>query len=162
MCIRDRSYVLLVNYQDERYNLNSSTRFNVSLPRCDEGFIINVGKCFRCPKEYFTLDGKNCEYCIPNAKCNGGNEIVLDPGYWRANNKSNLVLKCPIKDSCQEKQNNKTRSLQQTNTTQVDNGICMEGYAGNLCTNCAKNYAKYESGECSFCKKDFFLSLIHI
>jgi hypothetical protein len=35
-----------------------------------------------------------CEKCVKNANCLGGDVIDVDSGYWRFNNDSSLVLYC--------------------------------------------------------------------
>lgn len=55
----------------------------------------------------------------------GMNKVVTLPGYWRANDKTDLITECPNKQACLGGTLNQTA------------GICADGYQGILCGDCS-------------------------
>jgi hypothetical protein len=68
-------------------------------------------------------DPDSCQQCPSNAKCPGGDQIVPLPGFWQSSVKSVQIHKCPLfTAACGQ------------------DGICTEGYKGNLCGECEVGY----------------------
>ncbi len=63
----------------------------------------------------------SCKVCPKGAKCLGGAELELNPGYWRYNILNDTILECINKPE---------------NCRGGINSICSEGYVGPLCEEC--------------------------
>ncbi|EAR98221.2 hypothetical protein TTHERM_00344210 (macronuclear) [Tetrahymena thermophila SB210] len=93
-------------------------------------------KCNKCIDSY-NLDGSNACYPCPNQEvlCQG-DQILLSPQYWRANQNSSVLYKCK---NCvgDYKLYSKSDSLQKSNVLLTDqNYYCKEGHIGALCEDC--------------------------
>ena len=63
---------------------------------------------------------------MKEATCLGGNKIVLNEGYWRSSNKTDVIYTCLSKKSCQG-------GFVENETLPV---ICKDGHTGPLCSVC--------------------------
>jgi hypothetical protein len=79
-----------------------------------------------------------CTTCMQHASCAGGpsNELILEPGYWRAGPNSWEVYQCTPPHACVG--GNSTAS-------------CAVGYAGPRCGICEDHYAKSIGNNCVEC-----------
>lgn len=115
----------------------------LSIDTCVIGEIYDYSSntCRACPKGTFSFEifSGSCENCFENAICNGGNEIIIPAGYWRANNYSKNVYKCD------------------RNLNLCKGGInssCEAGYYGNLCEVCqSKNGQRWEKNYFGLCQE---------
>ena len=83
----------------------------------------SLNTCERCPTEYFSVNisDTECQACVDNADCKGGNEIELKPGYWRSSITSTEIHEC---------------SKAPENCLGGFYSNCSEGYTGPLCQSC--------------------------
>ena len=100
----------------------------VHLRVCVKGeiYFILENICFKCPKGTFSLStsDSSCSDCPTNAFCEGGDQIVVDPGYWRFSVDSVYIYQCnSISSPC----------LGGYNST------CYAGYTGITCGECFYN-----------------------
>jgi len=65
----------------------------------------------------------SCSACPPNALCPGGDVVWPVAGYWHSSNYSVQMHKCPL-----------------STTSCGEQGICRQGYTGNMCGACAAGY----------------------
>lgn len=63
--------------------------------------------------------------------------LYVNPGYWRATNYSDNVLRCPYKDACK-------------GGTNADD-LCFDEYTGAYCSICVEGYSKQSDGSCNKC-----------
>lgn len=106
---------------------------NVVCTKCSEGFyslLVGASKCIACPD---------------NADCPGGNELDLDKGYWRVDEHSDDVLKCPQKIACRGGLDVKDQ--------------CRSGHEGKYCSVCQDGYVHSAEGSCSECRSGSFLAV---
>jgi len=66
---------------------------------------------------------------MKEANCLGGNKIVLNEGYWRSSNSSDVIYKCLSKSSCKG-------GFIEDKAIPVE---CKKGYTGPLCSVCVFN-----------------------
>ena len=94
------------------------------------------------------LNATECKPCVENAKCPGREFIDLDPGYWRLDNRSDILDYClNLVDNCIG------------GTGWNSSEFCADGHHGALCEECdltAKywpeawsNAGPYACGKCS-------------
>lgn len=69
---------------------------------CDPGEEMVSGQCSVCQAGTFTIlpDQTNCESCLENAECLGGNQVKVSSGYWRSTMSSDNIYKCLNADAC--------------------------------------------------------------
>ena len=73
-----------------------------------EIFVSADESCVECPSGEYSLanpmkDGfvnQGCKVCPENAFCGGGDSILPQKGFWRADQNSSLVIECVAKDAC--------------------------------------------------------------
>lgn len=116
-------------YPLNNYNLNTSNYYAYYIPLkirgCVEGEIYDnsTNTCFKCVKgtySYYIFD-EICKNCMDHSECRGGNEVVLEKGYWRSSNVSEKVYRCTaMLYLCEGGVNSK----------------CLKGYKGKLCEIC--------------------------
>lgn len=79
-------------------------------------------------------DYDSCQQCPDNAKCPGGDQVVPLPGFWQSSLKSVQMHKCPLFTvACGQ------------------DGVCTEGYKGNLCGECDVGYGITLPLRCAKC-----------
>lgn len=126
-------------------NLNKIVQIN--LISCDRGDFLSGKRCIECGEGFYSLrDDFNfslnssfeCEKCPINAKCPGGEKIVPLEGFWRYDENSTLIIPCFEQKACpyQIKYSNSSKKNLKFEFE------CGEGYWGNLCYNCEKNFGK--------------------
>lgn len=76
--------------------------------------------------------------CPEHMQCRGRAELVLDEGYWRAHNMTDVIYPCPVVGSC----------------LGGEASTCASGYQGTLCNACAANYYRYASWQCRSCEHE--------
>ena len=80
----------------------------------------------------------NCNACPLNAICLGGDTITPLPSFWRASNKSTLILTCPVKEAC-------LGAFPEINKNDLEvliKGECFAGHHGALCYECNKDLVR--------------------
>ena len=112
--------------------------------------------CSSCLSNTYSIadpfTAQSCQKCPDNAVCLGGSITYPAEGYWRSDESSDNLVKCPQTDSCLyffniyfvinpnprggSKDGGKNISLI---------GFCEEGYEGVACSSCAPGYAKFGS-----------------
>ncbi|CDW73872.1 UNKNOWN [Stylonychia lemnae] len=87
-----------------------------------------------------------CNECLDNAECPGGDIINVLPGFWRSSNISTNILPCIYDKACVGNQLDSTSNNAQ---------ICKYGYEGNLCNHCSNvdgiQFMKINKYECGLC-----------
>ena len=83
------------HYQDALY-------LDVYLRKCRVGEIRNGEKCFVCTDKTVSLSqgDEKCQDCPEHAKCEQGNVIDVEPGYWRAKEDKIDIFECANEDLC--------------------------------------------------------------
>jgi len=69
---------------------------------------------------------------MKEANCTGGDKIVLNEGYWRASNNTDIIYRCLSKKSCEG-------GFVENATVPV---ICKEGHTGPLCSVCIFDHSQ--------------------
>lgn len=116
----------------------------------------NDESCYKCKFGTYALHeankkdySKKCLSCPSNAYCDGGNNLSPLYGYWRINNKSSLIQKCPTEEGCLGvgEDINLIRFyglIKHFTEEQKIHGVCKDGYWGNLCYYCRKGMARFK------------------
>ena len=74
-----------------------------------------------------------CKKCPDHAVCLGSHLLGPKKGYWKLNNQTDKIFKCPNKDAC----------LGYGNKTHFHHsGTCSGKFSGNLCDGCVRGYEK--------------------
>lgn len=78
---------------------------DIKMRSCVAGEVYNkVSKsCSRCSYKTYSYhpDDSSCTDCPQNCVCLGGTQLMLNPGYWRSNNKTTVIHQCvPLAASC--------------------------------------------------------------
>ncbi|TNV87899.1 hypothetical protein FGO68_gene396 [Halteria grandinella] len=130
----------------EKYSLVTGESFQdyiliLGFRECISGEVAKNNKCSRCIKgtySYSSFDS-SCHKCFNNAQCEGGNNVLVEKGYWRADDKSTIVFKCPYSQACLGGVESK----------------CAVGYSGLVCNICStdENGDIYGREGQSMCKK---------
>lgn len=80
------TYVLKFNVLEAEPPL--LTTVTVHVVGCSVGDVTTVtgDACQTCERGYYSFDPRNntCDWCVPNAECAGGANILTAPGYWRS------------------------------------------------------------------------------
>ena len=115
----------------------------VVLRPCQPGeFQLSTG-CQVCTKGTFSLSpAENCQSCLVNAICDGKFYIYPVYGFWRSHNMSAIIRPCPNPSACLGGQVEGVADLQ---------GVCAQGYKGNLCQSCAEDYSRTGLNRCGLC-----------
>ena len=109
--------------------------------RKGEIYLKDIGTCHKCPEGQYSRDSTDdsCKFCHPHSQCLGGDEIIIDDGYWRSSVDSDNIYRCnPFSQACFGRIGN----------------FCLEGYTGIICGTCVfddKN--KYFKKGLNYCEK---------
>lgn len=64
------------------------TNVTVHVVQCSIGDVTAAtgDACQICEKGYYSFNPRNssCDWCVPNAECPGGAEVLPLPGFWRS------------------------------------------------------------------------------
>jgi len=145
------------SYKSSIFQLSSS-KFYIVLRECINGELDSTvtgdfsgAQCTPCPSDKYGLNvatDKECTACPENAKCTGGNNILVNAGYWRQSTSTVKIMECRTSSYC-------LGGFEST---------CAEGNTGLLCDSCdtANGYVKSQSGckACPTAKKSLLYSLI--
>ncbi|KAL4512022.1 hypothetical protein ABPG72_005024 [Tetrahymena utriculariae] len=108
--------------------------------------LFQLYECSVCPKGQYSLIKPNlkepifeCQKCVQNSDCLGGDVISINEGFWRENNQTDEIL------DCINKQNNCLGGTQ--------NFTCNIGHVGPLCESCdiQNGYSRQGDFQCSKC-----------
>jgi hypothetical protein len=137
----DRSLVLGDTNIDIRSKTVSWTR-----TQCIRGETILSGFCQTCPAGTYNVDSsvKDCLICPDSANCYGGDQMFPKAGYWHSTNHSAQIHKCLSSGTC------------------LDEGVCSEGYSGNLCGTCAPGYGDTAPFQCEQCMPNWKTTLLFL
>ena len=136
-------------YYQEKQNQESlgyELQIFVSLRLCKLGEIYNPveNTCILCPYGQYSLipNATACQECPKNIICNGGYNLSLEQGFWRANNLSTDIYPCLISGVC----------------LGGFESNCREGYSGPLCDVCVVDskiqYYKFGGTSCDSCNNE--------
>jgi hypothetical protein len=145
------------------------------IDNCKEGESFDGEVCQPCPIN--TYLSKNisgplslCQVCGENMNinCYGANLTSPKGNYWRKNEKSQNILKCPSKNclgdinfnfnitnydcfNCFLPNSNDKELIYSYNFYTSSQGVCAKGYRGVLCTECLEGYgsSQFECADCS-------------
>jgi len=125
---------------------------------CVMGETIQGIDCYVCPSGTYSLDPKEpCNSCPSHLTCYGNFTMGPDPGYWRPDITTDVVLSCPLEEACVgSRANDSYASLI---------GLCGSEYEGNLCTHCRTGYSrqgKYKCGKCPGLASNVLISVLII
>jgi len=86
-------------------------------------------ECQKCSAGYFSLEKPilskpiyECSKCPYGADCPGGSILDVNPGYWRINDQSSLIIPCS--------------NAPQNCLGGTSNSTCATGHIGSLCESC--------------------------
>lgn len=97
----------------------------IQVSSCVEGEIYDniTNTCYKCPKGTYSYNifDESCSNCLDHTECYGGNNLVVEKGYWRSSNISENIYRCTaMLYLCEGGVNSE----------------CLEGYTGKLCEVC--------------------------
>eukprot|EP00347_Sterkiella_histriomuscorum_P013164 403365763 len=121
--------------------------------RCLSGEININNQCQVCQLGTYSLknDSYNCNDCLSNTDCLGGNQIKLKSGFWKSSFQSQKILKCFNDESCAGGIIDETDQSQ----AQIEEKLCNKFYSGNLCDSCTdyegEKFTKLSNGNCGRC-----------
>ena len=164
-------YFASIVYQNQYDNFSVLFQFNLNL--CKTGEIYINSECLPCEIGFYSLEENSyqtskstCDICPDNAKCPGGLYIIPNPGYWRFNQKSTIVVQCFSDSGCP----NQTDYFDKNPANYTYQ--CEYGSYGNLCSNCISGFTKTSDESCTNCSTDtliyvkffglFFLSILFL
>ncbi|CAI2369222.1 unnamed protein product [Moneuplotes crassus] len=104
-------------------------------------------QCRECSIKTYSLEWNStfCDTCMPNAQCQGKDNVEVNLGYWRKSITSNHVAQCLREKSC-------LGGFSPENDHPVK---CEKGYEGFLCTKCSiiegEKYQPSSNYECLKC-----------
>jgi hypothetical protein len=130
--------------KSKQFAIENEIKFSINLRECLVGEKESDGRCTTCPVETYSFDPKQgtCLACPAEARCYGGIQVTPKKGYWRANDLTDNFFECPYREAC----------LGSPNVTYLyPTGRCAEGYTGNLCATCAKEFSKSTQETCGKC-----------
>ena len=144
-----------ISYLSSQFELKNDI-YITSLRPCVVGEInttfmsheLQTSQCKICGTGQFSLNlsDQTCNTCPLNANCsNGGNYIVVDPGYWRSNVASYNIIPCRYSLAC----------------IGTYDSICFTGYQGPLCDSCDGNHRYIRSSspdKCNLCPENHYQS----
>ena len=153
ICTFDPSSIRLVGKAEEKYTVNAtyisktyiqSQIFYIKLRVCLPGEVNDTisEECIHCERGSYSLvpsDGL-CNVCPEGAKCLGGANILIDPGYYRSLINDSLKMV-----ACNDSGGYRCQGGIENN--------CTEKFTGPACLQCNwdKEYLPSDSGECSKC-----------
>ncbi|KAL4449825.1 hypothetical protein ABPG74_008198 [Tetrahymena malaccensis] len=133
---------------------------NVSLRKCITGEYIKTSlittECEMCAKQYYSLldphtyQNVKCLRCPDNCNCPGGDQLILEQGYWRDSNQSDVIIECKFSfDNC-------------LGGLMVGDESCTNNRIGPLCEICdiKQGYTDLSASQCLNCKIIWLASLI--
>ncbi|KAL4501593.1 hypothetical protein ABPG72_018644 [Tetrahymena utriculariae] len=144
---------------------SSSSQFynftiNVSIRKCIIGEQIKTSlittECEMCDKQYYSLldphtyQNVKCLRCPDNCNCPGGDQLILQQGYWRDSNQSDVIIECKFSfDNC-------------LGGSMVGDESCTNNRIGPLCEICdiKQGYTDLSTSQCLNCKIIWLASLI--
>ena len=143
------------NIYDNMNSLNEQTQFysiiiKVTTPLCQIGeiFYEQALICEQCQANYYSLNINDlqCNPCPDNAFCPGGDQIDVNPNYWRMNNSINIY-------ECDQSSSSCLGGI---------NSLCGENYMGLLCLDCQGLIQKNYIGICEKCPNIYLNILANI
>jgi hypothetical protein len=114
-----------LKYQLVTKTKQSDYELSLDFRECILGEVVKNNKCSRCIKGTYSYDplATSCEKCFPFVNCEGGADIMVEPGYWRKEKFSTVVFKCPLSSACKGGRDSE----------------CETGYSGLLCNICGQD-----------------------
>jgi hypothetical protein len=111
---------------------------------CESGEITqpagnNLYSCEKCGLGTYSFypSDTQCNVCPQHASCPGGNQLILESGYWRVDQTSASVLACAQPSVCDGGNDTSTQ--------------CAYGSTGPYCSVCIDGYTPSRSGDCYPC-----------
>ena len=112
------------------FSTNSSSSFCEDCPG-DTSSLGGSTECDRCNKFFYReleVQGGDCLNCPEGTTCDTDGastqeKLLIDPGFWRIQETSQIIYPCPIVHGCKGG----------VNFTMEGDGYCREGYTGPLC-----------------------------
>ena len=129
-------------------DLNLTLQFRT----CELGEILASKACSVCPQNTFSLDDNAtiCKPCPKGAECLGGMQLYPLEDYWRASPTSDILWPCFSSVAC----------IGSDNTSSLV-GLCAEGYSGQICQACKKDWARAGRDDCAQCPA-FVLTMLRV
>ena len=95
--------------------------------------------CYNCDIQSYSYNSSDvkCSACPSNARCDGGDRMIINDGYWRISNTSSNIYSC------------------QDNADNCEGGlvtICGNNFQGPLCRACIQGYYRIDSNSCIECQ----------
>ena len=147
---------ILISYLSSEFQIEDDI-YNANLRPCIIGEINNTfifdeeatSECNICEPGKYSLNVSDqiCSPCPLNANClNGGNDIDVNPGYWRSSVASYNIIPCRFSLAC--------------NGTYES--ICYTGYQGPLCNSCNGDlgFTRSKPEKCAECPQNSYQSTL--
>ena len=142
--------ILKLRTDFQRFELMELNQYNIILPitmrPCINGEIFQseLYICSVCSVGFFSLKTTDteCKKCLENSICLGGNNIIVNHGFWRSSNKSSNVY------PCQENEDNCKESEETT--------MCLNNFRGPLCRTCFSGFYKIDKNTCLECQSSIW------
>mmetsp|Transcript_16111 Transcript_16111/g.13638 ORF Transcript_16111/g.13638 Transcript_16111/m.13638 type:complete len:371 (-) Transcript_16111:115-1227(-) len=133
------------NLQDTDQSIAITAEFR----SCMRGEIQTLDyECYECPPRTYSIIDEfedqvayECVECPQSAECFGLYFIGPKEGYWRFDENSTNFLECLIEGACMGYVDEDFPAQENFK------GVCAEGYEGNLCHQCERDYRKF-NGVC--------------
>ena len=123
-------------------------------PACPPGSEPRNGECASCPAGTYSWHGEECTACpgtyAEGALCPGGANLLPREGYWRAEELSTLLVKCPLRGACRGC--NATVPCTDADAPLLAERPCVDGYEGPVCAVCQEGFFKWQA-QCVPCPR---------
>ena len=112
--------------------------YSVTVAKCARGSILINERCEDCQIGYysFNTDDKFCSPCKTGMICNGRDDVLLAPGYWRNGTLSEDIFECSLRENC---------------LGGADSGVCKIGQTGRMCGVCNETWFRNGQYSCTQC-----------
>lgn len=112
--------------------------YAVTVANCARGSILINERCEDCQIGYYSFDteDKFCSPCKTGMICNGRDEVLIAPGYWRNDSLSEDIFECSLRENC---------------LGGNDSGTCKDGHIGRLCGVCNETWFRNGQYSCTQC-----------
>jgi len=116
--------------------------------------LIKISSCTACVAGSYSFanpyQASHCSQCPAQIDCFGGNQVGPKIGYWMGNPSDMNAIKCPYPGACLFEHSFRFDIIIFSRGGYVDyeyfpNGKCLYPHQGNLCNQCAPQFAKFGS-----------------
>ena len=82
--------------------ISGNQKIYLNFRNCTDGETVLQRKCELCSYGQFSLgeNSQQCQQCLNNAICEGGDRVRVNQGFWRSSNSSLHIIECLYKQAC--------------------------------------------------------------